>query len=123
MALHGFTGNRASWSHLRPYLESQCRVLAVDLPGHGQTSVSDGRRPPFSETVRPRSFSSWTVKAGSETNLLGYSLGARVALGLAVREPRRFGPSDSRERLTRNPPTEGAQPSSPSRRRAPGQLD
>jgi 2-succinyl-6-hydroxy-2,4-cyclohexadiene-1-carboxylate synthase len=84
VALHGFTGSRGSWAHLRPFWEGDCTVLAVDLPGHGETALSAA--PDFRLTVE--ALVELVLGLGFvRSNLLGYSLGARVALGLALRAP------------------------------------
>ena len=41
MFLHGFTGSTDTWTKFRSSLESQYRVIAVDLPGHGESSAPD----------------------------------------------------------------------------------
>jgi 2-succinyl-6-hydroxy-2,4-cyclohexadiene-1-carboxylate synthase len=87
VALHGFTGNRTSWSHLEPYWAERCSVLVIDLPGHGQTPLEVA--PTYEEAVEVVA-ELVRAQGWGDANLLGYSLGARVALGLAVREPGLF---------------------------------
>jgi 2-succinyl-6-hydroxy-2,4-cyclohexadiene-1-carboxylate synthase len=81
LLLHGFTGSRASFGHLRQRLSSQADVLVVDLPGHGESPYSADTT--FASTL--------TALLGlldelrlEQVDVAGYSLGARVALGLAV---------------------------------------
>ena len=81
LALHGFTGGGDDFAPLAEHLSR--RIIAPDLPGHQQT----GR--PVDE--RPFSVASW---AGSlreaitrDSVVLGYSMGARVALQLAATAP------------------------------------
>ncbi|HRC56005.1 MAG TPA: alpha/beta fold hydrolase, partial [Kofleriaceae bacterium] len=79
--LHGFTGDRTTWDevcrHWQPELPAGDQLLAVDLPGHGEgPPVQDGWRANLEaicERVGP---------ALSQAVVVGYSLGARVALGL-----------------------------------------
>jgi len=91
LLLHGFTGSRASFDHLRPLLGRDVRAIAVDLPGHGATPLPEkSGREGFLETVDA------LVRLVEElglpsVDLLGYSQGARVALALAVRAPELFG--------------------------------
>ena len=87
--LHGFTGSKDGWLALRRALARERRVVAVDLPGHGGTAAS--ARPPadsLAETARliVQTLDSIEVRRFS---LLGYSLGGRIALGLALDHPRR----------------------------------
>ena len=51
--LHGFTGNRTSFDHLRPLLGSEVKAIAVDLPGHGETPLPRAKgREGFLETIQ-----------------------------------------------------------------------
>jgi pimeloyl-ACP methyl ester carboxylesterase len=43
VCVHGLAGSAVNWSAIAPLLTDRCRVLAVDLPGHGLTR-SLGRR-------------------------------------------------------------------------------
>lgn len=91
LLLHGFTGNRTAFDHLRPWLSSAVRAVAVDLPGHGQTPLPKHKgREGFIETVD--ALVELVDKLGvSSVDLLGYSMGARIGLGAALRRPERFG--------------------------------
>lgn len=89
--LHGFTGNRSSFDHLRPLLGDTVRAIAVDLPGHGQTPLPErSGRDGFLETVEAL-LRVLDEQGVHKANLLGYSQGARFALAAALREPERFG--------------------------------
>jgi pimeloyl-ACP methyl ester carboxylesterase len=43
VCIHGLAGSAVNWSAIAPLLTGTCRILAVDLPGHGLTQ-SQGRR-------------------------------------------------------------------------------
>jgi len=89
LLLHGFTGDRTSWDHLRPRLETRVRALAVDLPGHGRSGLPvETGRAGFEETVDSLADLVGQAVQGC-VDVIGYSQGARLALGLAVRWPRR----------------------------------
>lgn len=88
VALHGFTGNRTAFNHLKPYWAEHCQVLALDLPGHGQTPLSFA--PTFARTL-DACLKLFDALGWHGANLVGYSLGARVALGLAIQRPELFG--------------------------------
>ena len=47
---HGFNGNSASWKYQFSYFQSY-RVLSIDSPGFGETSVFEGGIPGFAEAV------------------------------------------------------------------------
>ena len=81
LLLHGFTGNRSTFAHLRERLTPRATVVAVDLPGHGQS--------PFTaETTFASTLAALLALLDALglpwVDVAGYSLGARVALGLAV---------------------------------------
>ena len=91
LMLHGFTGSRSAFDHLRPQLRHAVSAIVVDLPGHGESPLpSRSGREGFIETVE--ALLSLVSKLGhTSVDLLGYSQGARLALALAVRAPQRFG--------------------------------
>ncbi len=76
--LHGFTGSPASWDEVRRLLPSGVDVLAPALAGHGGPAASSFE----AEVDRIAS-----LAPGEGFVLAGYSLGARLALGLLVRHP------------------------------------
>lgn len=90
LLLHGFTGSAATWAPHQRALRAVARTLAVDLPGHGRT------RPPGGPGSAARASVERTADdlaailerlAGGRADVLGYSLGARIALRLAVTHP------------------------------------
>jgi 2-succinyl-6-hydroxy-2,4-cyclohexadiene-1-carboxylate synthase len=92
LALHGFTGAAASFAHLRPLLGRSVRVVAVDLPGHGRTPLpTKPGRDGFLETVDAIIQLARELAPSGTVDLLGYSQGARLALGAAVKAPECFG--------------------------------
>ncbi len=81
LLLHGFTGNRTTFAHLRERLIPHADVVAVDLPGHGQSSFTESTT--FASTLAALLALIDGLGLG-EVDVAGYSLGARVALGLTV---------------------------------------
>jgi 2-succinyl-6-hydroxy-2,4-cyclohexadiene-1-carboxylate synthase len=83
VALHGFTGSAAVW---RALTFPRRRIVAVDLPGHGAS-------PPPSEEGLPETADALVAVLDRldvrAADWLGYSLGGRVALHVAVRHPER----------------------------------
>ena len=80
--LHGFTGSPASWA---PVLEQLADVdaLAPALTGHGaETDAVDFR----DEVDRLQQIVD-TWRANDPVHLAGYSLGARIALAMALERP------------------------------------
>jgi len=85
--LHGFTGSAASWgSHLDAFAASNMRVVAFDLHGHGQSDA-----PPDAQRYSMEHCQADILAAlrelgvgANEAALLGYSMGGRIALYLAL---------------------------------------
>jgi len=85
--LHGFTGTAAAWDDLAPVLASGRRLVALDLPGHGRSDA-----PPAGADLAAVADAvvATVASAGVErADWLGYSLGGRVALHVALRHPAR----------------------------------
>jgi 2-succinyl-6-hydroxy-2,4-cyclohexadiene-1-carboxylate synthase len=81
--LHGFTGSAAGWGNLLDMLAAYgLWVIAIDLPGHGQ---SDAPRDPQRYRIERcredivAALRELGVKRGAAA-LLGYSMGGRIAL-------------------------------------------
>jgi 2-succinyl-6-hydroxy-2,4-cyclohexadiene-1-carboxylate synthase len=88
--LHGFTGSTRSWSALVPIFARSHRAIAIDLLGHGLSdSPSDPRRYAIGRAVEDllEIFDRLDL---ARVNLLGYSMGGRVALSLAIAMPARI---------------------------------
>jgi 2-succinyl-6-hydroxy-2,4-cyclohexadiene-1-carboxylate synthase len=89
LLLHGFTGSGANWSAQTEVLQEYFRVVTIDLPGHGQTnSPSDPERYHIEQTAEDLN----TIFDALELetmNLLGYSMGGRLALYIALTYPKR----------------------------------
>jgi 2-succinyl-6-hydroxy-2,4-cyclohexadiene-1-carboxylate synthase len=86
LLIHGFTGNRDAWSHLQPLLGDRYRVLAPDLPGHGESPIAADTT--FHGAV-DQLLALLDATGLERVDVGGYSLGARVALALALRAPDR----------------------------------
>ena len=85
VVLHGFTGSAAAMSPLTSRLPGP--ALALDLPGHGAGPVSDD---PADYTMAAAVTAVVAATAHWERiALVGYSMGGRVALHVALAHPRR----------------------------------
>ncbi len=90
LLLHGFTGSGRSWQPLLGHLSHHFLVITVDLPGHGLSVMPDD----------PGRFTIPSIAADidlllreigcTQTAVLGYSMGGRLALYLAAHYPDRF---------------------------------
>ena len=87
LTLHGFTGSTTTmWALVRPLTETR-RVAVVDLPGHGLSTITnDAHAFGFEHTVDAVATAIDRHHLGP-AHVVGYSMGGRVALGLAVRHP------------------------------------
>lgn len=89
LLLHGFTGSAATW---RPFRDAWpgTRQLAADLPGHGRSlAVPDRPRPHDIDGTIDALLAAMDDRGAGVFALLGYSMGGRVALRLALRAPER----------------------------------
>ncbi|MCH8950292.1 MAG: alpha/beta fold hydrolase, partial [Chloroflexi bacterium] len=87
LLLHGFTGSGATW---QPFDWPGYETVAVDLPGHGESD-----KPASAERYRMERCVEDLVTLLDELGVeraavLGYSMGGRVALHLALHAPERL---------------------------------
>jgi 2-succinyl-6-hydroxy-2,4-cyclohexadiene-1-carboxylate synthase len=80
--LHGFTHTGASWDQVVAALPERYRPLAPDIRGHGAAS---GVRPVSLAAV----VDDLSAAAGGRVELVGYSMGGRIALHVALALPAR----------------------------------
>ena len=90
LLLHGFTGDVSAWQNLRPAMEKSHRVIALDILGHGKSA-----KPPSASSYRIERVAAdviaWLDRLSvGKIHLLGYSMGGRLALYLALRYADRF---------------------------------
>ena len=87
--LHGFTGSSETWDSLQRALASDAGAIAVDLTGHGRSGTPED--PARYALPRLADDLACVLDALSlhRAVVLGYSLGGRAALHLALRHPER----------------------------------
>lgn len=85
LLLHGFGSDRSSWVGNAAALFPQARVLAVDLPGHGEAAIPDdvGDILSFANAI----MASLSHHQIDKLHLIGHSLGGAVAIELAAQRP------------------------------------
>lgn len=89
LLLHGFTGSGRSWDRVRPALAERAQLVMVDLIGHGQSPAPDDvERYSFERCVADLLAVLDELEI-ERADVLGYSMGGRVALHLAVHAPER----------------------------------
>ncbi|MGH7912008.1 MAG: alpha/beta fold hydrolase [Candidatus Dormibacteraceae bacterium] len=83
--LHGFTQRATSWSEVWGLLPGGRRLVAVDLPGHGDSSDAGATLPEAAAALA----ATWDRLGIERSDLVGYSLGGRLALWVAATLPGR----------------------------------
>ncbi|MFN3975336.1 MAG: alpha/beta fold hydrolase [Dehalococcoidia bacterium] len=86
LLLHGLGASWITWERLIPLIAHRLRVLAPDLPGHGD---SDTLRPYRLENATPWIEALLNTLEVEKVALVGNSLGGIVALCFALERPRR----------------------------------
>ncbi len=83
--IHGFTDNLNMWYNQMPEFSSQCRVLAYDVRGFGQTKGTTDR---YSMSLFADDLYALLEALDIKTAcVLGYSMGGRIALEFAFKHP------------------------------------
>lgn len=87
--LHGFMGAASDWDETAAALADTFRCIAVDLPGHGEAVGLPDEVYTFVGTLD--AIAATLDELGVERcRVVGYSMGARLALGFALRVPGRI---------------------------------
>lgn len=85
--LHGFTGNSGTWRSFYPQWRDGRRLISIDIIGHGKTnSPMELNRYSMSSVVKDlkQILEQLQIK---QTDILGYSMGGRLALSFAIQYP------------------------------------
>jgi len=101
LLLHGFTGRGSGWGAHATALARDFRLVVVDLPGHGRSGIPRDRDRASVERTADDVAGILRREGCLPAHVLGYSLGARVALRLAVAHP------DALHRLVLESPSAG----------------
>ena len=85
LCIHGITQDSTTWEHVGPALAGVARVIAVDLPGHGDSDNPPGDHSlgAYASTCRDLLFALGDTSA----TIVGHSLGGGVALQFAYQFP------------------------------------
>ena len=89
LLLHGFLGRASDWDDIATELTPDFHTIAVDLPGHGESANLPDDCYPIDGCAR-EIIALLDELALAEVGLVGYSMGGRLALYLAVHYPTRF---------------------------------
>jgi len=84
LMLHGFTGSHEDWATHLPVLVKQFQVITIDIWGHGRSPSPTDITPYRMESVAKNIVQIVQELGNGPINLLGYSMGGRLALYIAV---------------------------------------
>lgn len=79
--LHGFCGSSRYWEHVIPVLSDSCRVIALDLPGHGQSGPLQGSS--TIENLADQVKNLLDELNLQEVTMFGHSLGGYITLAFS----------------------------------------
>jgi len=88
--LHGFTGDTSTWQLLRTTLEASYQVIAIDILGHGKSDKPSTVTSYHMQNVARDIVQLMDGLSVHQAHLLGYSMGGRLGLYLAVNYPDRL---------------------------------
>lgn len=83
LLLHGFTGSHKTWKSLQTSLLNNFQIITIDLPGHGQTTAHVENMKQCCDDLAII----LDHLQVSEVHVIGYSMGGRTALSLAMYYP------------------------------------
>jgi 2-succinyl-6-hydroxy-2,4-cyclohexadiene-1-carboxylate synthase len=88
--LHGFMGDCQEFDPILPYFWDNFYCLVIDLPGHSQTEVTGDDSNYGMEKTAIALINFLDYFQLSKIGLIGYSMGGRLALYLALHFPEKF---------------------------------
>ena len=86
--LHGFGGDLTTWLFNQPEIAQTMRTIAVDLPGHGNSTPITG--PDVLSGITSAVLGSIPDVAATRIHVVAHSFGGAVAASIAAREPSRI---------------------------------
>jgi len=89
LLLHGFLGCKGDWQDIAPALSGDRFVVAVDLPGHGESVEGFSERDYSMAGCAEMLIDLLDSLQISRCSVVGYSMGGRLALYFAVHHPDR----------------------------------
>ena len=87
LLLHGFLGDSRDFAGVMAHLQAEFYCICVDLPGHGQTGFTTDYSMNYTADLI---LDVLGILHLTQTNLVGYSMGGRLALYLALNFPWQF---------------------------------
>ncbi len=88
--IHGIGGSTATWAGVIGSFAATHHVVAIDLPGHGQSDIPDPAGHDYSVAGLARSVIEALAQLRLErVTVVGHSLGGAIAIGVAIAAPDR----------------------------------
>ena len=88
--MHGFLGSSSDWQSIVKELTSDFYCLAIDLPGHGLSEIDDSKDSYAIENTAMYIIEFLRDNKFEKCNFVGYSMGGRIAIYLAIHYPDYF---------------------------------
>lgn len=85
--LHGFGESTERWHGLAAELSRERHIYLLELPGHGRSQVSHPEGFDYDQQTSLLTTVAAKLGDGEPLHLLGYSMGGRLALGMALDRP------------------------------------
>ena len=83
--IHGFAGSKQYWDKILPRLSNENRVIAIDLPGHGESGMGKDR---YSIEDMASTIKEFLDQLGlDKVTMFGHSLGGYITLSFAELYP------------------------------------
>jgi 2-succinyl-6-hydroxy-2,4-cyclohexadiene-1-carboxylate synthase len=89
LLLHGFTGDSSTWTPFLKYWDKHSQVIIPDIVGHGKTDSPDQLNAYKMETAAEHLKHLLDHLGVQQVDLLGYSMGGRLALTFVILYPER----------------------------------
>jgi 2-succinyl-6-hydroxy-2,4-cyclohexadiene-1-carboxylate synthase len=80
--VHGFTQSGRTWGPIGDELSGRYRLMLIDAPGHGRSARVEAGLPDGADQM-----AATVTRRGGPAAWLGYSMGGRYALHVALRHP------------------------------------
>lgn len=87
--LHGFLGDSRDWDEVAGALSGQFFCIIPDLPGHGASAIGDVDPEQGMDYVALSLLGMLEFGPSGPVDIIGYSMGGRIALHFALRYPQR----------------------------------
>ena len=89
LLIHGFTGSHKSFDKISNFLKIYFKVITIDMIGHGKSMDYKKENYSFDQSIQDIS-SILESQSLKKINILGYSLGGRLAMQFVNKNPNKI---------------------------------